>query len=102
MARDDGKGEGEKLRRLPPGRHGLSREFVAQNQRQRLVAGSVVAVGDEVEVERLTAADDGTWDGLGTGCIGVLLAAIAFVPARGTTSPVRGGGPTPARPSVSR
>lgn len=44
MARGDDTGEGEKLHRLPPGRHGLSREFVAQNQRERLIAGSVAAV----------------------------------------------------------
>jgi AcrR family transcriptional regulator len=39
-----GKGEDEELRRLPPGRHGLSREFVAQNQRERLIAGTIAAV----------------------------------------------------------
>ena len=44
MARNGGKGEGEKLRRLPPGRHGLSREFVAQNQRERLIAGLTQAL----------------------------------------------------------
>lgn len=32
------------LSRLPPGRHGLSREFVARNQRQRLVAATVAVV----------------------------------------------------------
>lgn len=46
MARDGGKGEGEKLRRLPPGRHGLSREFVAQNQQERLIAGTIAAVAE--------------------------------------------------------
>lgn len=46
MARDGDKGEGKKLRRLPPGRHGLSREFVNQNQRERLVAGSIAAVSE--------------------------------------------------------
>lgn len=46
MARGDGKGEDEKLRRLPPGRHGLSREFVKQNQRERLIAGSIAAVSE--------------------------------------------------------
>lgn len=46
MARGDDTGEGEKLHRLPPGRHGLSREFVAQNQRERLIAGSVAAVAE--------------------------------------------------------
>lgn len=60
MARDGGKGEGEKLRRLPPGRHGLSREFVSQNQRERLIAGSIAAVVDrgfrEATVTDISAA----------------------------------------------
>ncbi|HET7418710.1 MAG TPA: TetR/AcrR family transcriptional regulator [Solirubrobacterales bacterium] len=46
MAQAGGKGERETLRRLPPGRHGLSREFVAQNQQERLIAGTLVAVAD--------------------------------------------------------
>ncbi len=33
-----------RLPRLPPGRHGLSRKFVARNQRQRLVAATVAVV----------------------------------------------------------
>lgn len=60
MARSDGKGEGEKLRRLPPGRHGLSREFVTQNQRERLIAGSIAAVSErgfrETTVTEISAA----------------------------------------------
>ena len=32
------------LPRLPPGRHGLPREFVAKNQRDRLTAGTIAAV----------------------------------------------------------
>jgi AcrR family transcriptional regulator len=32
------------LARLPPGRHGLSREFVARNQRDRLTAGMIASV----------------------------------------------------------
>lgn len=32
------------LARLPPGRHGLPREFVARNQRERLIAGLAEAV----------------------------------------------------------
>jgi AcrR family transcriptional regulator len=32
--------------RLPPGRHGLSREFVAENQRERLLNGVVEAVAE--------------------------------------------------------
>jgi AcrR family transcriptional regulator len=34
------------LARLPPGRHGLPREFVARNQRQRLIAGLAEAVAE--------------------------------------------------------
>lgn len=34
------------LSRLPPGRHGLSREFVSQNQRDRLTAGIISAVAE--------------------------------------------------------
>jgi AcrR family transcriptional regulator len=34
------------LPRLPPGRHGLPREFVAQNQRDRLAAGIIAAVSE--------------------------------------------------------
>jgi AcrR family transcriptional regulator len=60
VARPDGKGEGEKLRRLPPGRHGLSREFVSQNQQERLVAGTIGAVAErgfrETTVTDISAA----------------------------------------------
>ena len=34
------------LARLPPGRHGLPREFVAHNQRERLIAGIAEAVAE--------------------------------------------------------
>jgi AcrR family transcriptional regulator len=34
------------LPRLPPGRHGLPREFVVQNQRDRLAAGILAAVNE--------------------------------------------------------
>lgn len=34
------------LPRLPPGRHGLPREFVVQNQRDRLAAGIISAVSE--------------------------------------------------------
>jgi len=34
------------LARLPPGRHGLPREFVARNQRERLIAGLAEAVAE--------------------------------------------------------
>jgi AcrR family transcriptional regulator len=41
--------EGEcppELSRLPPGRHGLPREFVALNQRKRLIAGMAEAIAE--------------------------------------------------------
>jgi AcrR family transcriptional regulator len=34
------------LARLPPGRHGLPREFIAHNQRERLIAGLAEAVAE--------------------------------------------------------
>lgn len=53
----DGDG---KLRRLPPGRHGLSREFVTRNQRERLVAGTIASVAErgyrETSVTQIAAA----------------------------------------------
>lgn len=46
--------------RLPPGRHGLSREFVAENQRQRLLNGVVEAVAEHgynaTTIARIVAA----------------------------------------------
>lgn len=47
MERASGSGGDEKLRRLPPGRHGLSREFVQTNQRERLIAGTIAAVAEQ-------------------------------------------------------
>ena len=45
--RDPGPGEAPgRLPRLPPGRHGLSREFVSQNQRDRITAGIIAAVAE--------------------------------------------------------
>lgn len=44
-----GQGAGEEpagLQRLPPGRHGLSREFVTQNQRDRLTAAIIACVAE--------------------------------------------------------
>lgn len=38
--------EGGGLQRLPPGRHGLPREFVIQNQRDRLSAGIIASVAE--------------------------------------------------------
>jgi AcrR family transcriptional regulator len=40
-------GESVGLPRLPPGRHGLSREFVVKNQRERMTAGMIRVVVDE-------------------------------------------------------
>jgi AcrR family transcriptional regulator len=37
---------GQGLPRLPPGRHGLSREFVVKNQRDRITAGMIRVVVD--------------------------------------------------------
>lgn len=44
------------LARLPPGRHGLPREFVAENHRGRLIAACVQTVGEKGYVE-MTVAD---------------------------------------------
>jgi AcrR family transcriptional regulator len=48
------------LPRLPPGRHGLSREFVVQNQRDRLAAGMIAAVAEhgyhEATITQIAAA----------------------------------------------
>ncbi|HEX4307950.1 MAG TPA: helix-turn-helix domain-containing protein, partial [Solirubrobacterales bacterium] len=35
------------LSRLPPGRHGLPRDFVVHNQRERLIAGLAEAVAEK-------------------------------------------------------
>jgi AcrR family transcriptional regulator len=42
--RDPGGDAVPGLPRLPPGRHGLPREFVTRNQRERLAAGMIAAV----------------------------------------------------------
>jgi AcrR family transcriptional regulator len=42
----DAEGAPLGLRRLPPGRHGLPREFVVRNQRDRLAAGTVAAISE--------------------------------------------------------
>lgn len=48
------------LPRLPPGRHGLPREFVTQNQRDRLAAGIIAAVAEsgyhEATITQIAAA----------------------------------------------
>ena len=43
---DPGEGYPPELARLPPGRHGLPREFVAHNQRERLIAGLAEAIAE--------------------------------------------------------
>jgi AcrR family transcriptional regulator len=49
-----------RLARLPPGRHGLSREFVTQNQRDRLAAGTIAVVAEkglhETTISQISAA----------------------------------------------
>ena len=48
------------LPQLPPGRHGLSREFVTRNQRDRLTAGIIAAVAEhgfhETSITQIAAA----------------------------------------------
>jgi len=60
VARESGTDEDGKLRRLPPGRHGLSRDFVTRNQRERLIAGTIAAVAEhgyrETSVTQIAAA----------------------------------------------
>lgn len=43
---DDAEAYPPELARLPPGRHGLPREFVTRNQRERLIAGLAAAVAE--------------------------------------------------------
>ncbi len=43
------------MKRLPRGRHGLSPEFVAQNQRERLIAGLTEALA-EVGYQKTTVS----------------------------------------------
>jgi AcrR family transcriptional regulator len=43
---DGAEGYPPELARLPPGRHGLPREFVTHNQRERLIAGLAEAVAE--------------------------------------------------------
>jgi AcrR family transcriptional regulator len=55
-----GEDSGSRLARLPPGRHGLSREFVTRNQRDRLTAGMIAAVAENgyhgASITRIAAA----------------------------------------------
>lgn len=57
------RGEGtspERLPKLPRGRHGLSREFVSKNQRDRITAGIIAAVAEHgyknAKITDITAA----------------------------------------------
>ncbi len=43
---DGAEGYPPELARLPPGRHGLPREFVTHNQRERLIAGIAEAIAE--------------------------------------------------------
>lgn len=51
---------GERLPQLPPGRHGLPREYVTRNQRDRLTAGIISAVVEhgfhETSITQIAAA----------------------------------------------
>lgn len=44
------------LHRLPPGRHGLPRDFVARNQKDRLAAGTIAAVAEHGYTETTIGA----------------------------------------------
>ncbi|HET7454273.1 MAG TPA: TetR/AcrR family transcriptional regulator [Solirubrobacterales bacterium] len=53
-------GDASGLHRLPPGRHGLERDFVVRNQRDRLTAGVIAVVGErgyrEATISQICAA----------------------------------------------
>lgn len=59
-ARASGEASAPGLSRLPPGRHGLSREFVTENQRGRLTAGILSVVAErgynEATISQIAAA----------------------------------------------
>ncbi|HSK50099.1 MAG TPA: helix-turn-helix domain-containing protein [Solirubrobacterales bacterium] len=62
MSKSEPKGEDSApgLARLPPGRHGLPREFVTENQRGRLTAGIIAVVAEhgynEATISQIAAA----------------------------------------------
>jgi AcrR family transcriptional regulator len=58
VAKGDAKEEGRAAApsRLPRGRHGLPRELVAENQRERLVSGIIAAVSEHGYAETTIAA----------------------------------------------
>jgi AcrR family transcriptional regulator len=57
---EQGAAGSEGLQKLPPGRHGLSRDFVTQNQRDRLAAGIIASVAEhgyhDTTISRIAAA----------------------------------------------
>jgi AcrR family transcriptional regulator len=53
-AKEEGRAAGAS--RLPRGRHGLPRELVAENQRERLIAGIITAVAEHGYAETTIAA----------------------------------------------
>lgn len=59
-ARADGQGEDAALSRLPRGRHGLPRDFVTKNQRDRLTAGTIAVIAkngfNETTIAQVCAA----------------------------------------------
>jgi AcrR family transcriptional regulator len=58
VAKGEGKAEGRAAAaaaRLPRGRHGLPRELVAENQRERLISGIIEAVADNGYAETTIA-----------------------------------------------
>jgi AcrR family transcriptional regulator len=58
-------GDGEAgLPRLPPGRHGLPRDFVVKNQRDRLVAGTIQVIA-ELGYHKTTVTDIAAAAGVG-------------------------------------
>jgi AcrR family transcriptional regulator len=60
VRQESGTDEDGRLPRLPPGRHGLPREFVTRNQRERLLAGTIAAVAQfgyrDTSVTQIAAA----------------------------------------------
>jgi AcrR family transcriptional regulator len=60
VAKREPQTESPGLPRLPPGRHGLPRDFVVQNQRDRLAAGIIAAVSEfgyhETTITQIAAA----------------------------------------------
>jgi AcrR family transcriptional regulator len=58
--KNDQADEQVSLPRLPPGRHGLSRDYVTQNQRDRLTAGMIASVAErgyhETTISHISAA----------------------------------------------